>query len=562
MRYLFLFLVLLFMVAACAGEDSSSESEAADDDSSADDDTLDDDSADDDSADDDMADDDTIDDDTSDDDTTDDDTADDDTADDDTADDDTADDDTADDDTVIEPIFNNPHDDRLYVAAGYAVITPNNENHPCVKYLAGTSHNRLATGVHDDLEARMIVLERNGVHVVMASLDLVGVSLPDIQNIHDELAGYGVDPSHVIFSSTHTHEGPDTMGLWGRDYLHSGRCPNYMQFLQETIVGMVVDLAGQMTPVTVEAAATEINDPLSAHPHWQRDSRQPEVFNDHLTAARFIDEQQQTVATLVNWSSHPEVIIWSHEYSADFPRWTRQKLDETYGGTTVYFTGTCGGLLTPLNVEVPERTETGEPVYSGGDPVYISTNNEVKMWSLGYVLAEQAIAALAEAEPFDVSLSVETADVEIPFTNPFLVAAFLLGLVPPYEDLITDRPWQCGYFGCFQQTLQHVQLGDLHFVSLPGEAFAEMSVGREESVYDWGGAWGEHLFPAITGYRQTLPVGHLLMDIGLANNEIGYIVPNTDMHPAEHPDHYEEWYCVSWKAEAIVRETIIDLLSP
>jgi hypothetical protein len=98
-------------------------------------------------------------------------------------------------------------------------------------------------------------------------------------------------------------------------------------------------------------------------------------------------------------------------------------------------------------------------------------------------------------------------------------------------------------------------------VTVPGEGFSESSVGREESSVDWGDPWGVFTYPAMAGYRVALAPGDFLVDIGLANNEIGYIVPETDIHPYGHPDWYEEQYCISQPAEGIIREAIAGMLA-
>jgi len=563
-----LFFSLVGLIVAC-GSSNNSENESepsddddsgglADDDATADDDsTIDDDAqADDDSAesDDDSGGDDDIQDDDS--------GVDDDIADDDSAldDDSAADDDSGDDDSGAEQIFHNPHDGLLYVAAGYAVITPNDQNHPCPKFMGGYTGNRIATGTHDELEARALVMELDGVHIVLVSLDLVGLMIADIDKVLNALEEYGVDRKHVIISCTHTHEGPDTLGLWGPDPFHTGRCPEYVDFLAVTITDLIVQIAGQMVPATVRSAETQINEPGSNHPNLTDDFRYPYVFNDHLTSFIFENDSSQAIATLVNWHSHPEVLIAENVYSSDFPRWCRKKLEEEFGGTCVYFSGTVGGLTSPLGVSMPERTADGVPVLNNGQQVFVYDDNEIKAWSLGYVIGEYVTQALDSAPATGTALAIESTIVNIPFTNPLYILAELMGIIAPYGDFITDQPWICGLYGCVPQPIIHVQLGATQMISLPGEAFPETSVGRPEFTYDWGDPWGEHTYPAIQGYRDWVPEGQLLIEFGLADNEFGYLVPQFDFEPPGHPNYYEEQDCVTHTAETLVREAVIGLL--
>ena len=102
-------------------------------------------------------------------------------------------------------------------------------------------------------------------------------------------------------------------------------------------------------------------------------------------------------------------------------------------------------------------------------------------------------------------------------------------------------------------------------VSFPGEVFPETSVGRPETTFDWGEEagppWTPWTYPAIDGYRAALPDGSILMELGLTNQELGYIVPKSDVLPANHPDNYEEYFNISPRAEALIREGVAGLLA-
>jgi len=453
-------------------------------------------------------------------------------------------------------------DSRLRAASGFRIITPDDVNHPCPKYMAGTSQNRISTGTHNDLEARGLLLSQGKEYLYLVSVDLLGLSLGDVHKAMDILEQYGLNRNRIIISSTHTHEGPDTIGLWGPSFYETGRCPEYIDFLMDEIVDMALELSKTMVPVTPFAAETFINEPEADHPNLMSDSRFPYVYNEHLTSIRFSDDTGRTVATLVNWQSHPECMIGYKEFSSDFPRWIRLKMEQEFGGTSIYISGTVGGLINPLHHNVPERTETGQPVTQGGNQVFISDNNDVKAWSLGYVVAEWAIDSLVGAPPAGYSLSVNTTQVQFPIISPMLIGAILAGLVEGIDDeyIVRDNPGYCGFFGCFVQTIHHIKLGDLHMISLPGEALPELAVGRQEHEKDWGQSWGIHTYPPITGYRELIPDGDLVIDIGLANNEMGYILPADDFERIDHPNHYEEIYFFSFRTEQILRDAIASLI--
>lgn len=553
-------IALLILAAACGYGDDGSDSGESPAGVVADDDAPDDDAGDDDSADDDTASDDDAasDDDTwpplPDDDADDD--ADDDSSDDD-ADDDSSDDDTGDDDTW-DDLPMPPDDGRLYVAAGRAIISPTLENHPNPWYVGGSSI-RIATGIHDDLTASALVFAKGSEHAVLVSVDLVGFPSPRTQVVKDALAVRGLAPDHIFISATHTHEGPDTLGIWGPNALTSGRDETYSQFLTDTITQLVIDTWDDLVPVSVQAGRATINEPGSNYPGLIRDSRRPELPYPDVAAARFVADDESTVATLVNWHNHPEVTMSAMEFSADFPQWTRQRMETLFGGTSVYLSGAVGGLGTPLDVQVPAYDEAGTRLTDGdGAPLWLKSQSWQKSWSLGYALADWAALALdGESVQTNPTLDVAATTIRIPVRNPLHMVAFLAGLVDRPTNLDRDHFWECGIVGCIPEVIGRIRVGPVTIVTAPGETFPETLTGRDESSFDYGPDWGVFTFEAMTGYEEHLD-DTVPMHAGLCNDELGYIVPFADMHQLDHPDFYEESYCVGWEVEGIYRDAVVN----
>ena len=94
-------------------------------------------------------------------------------------------------------------------------------------WMAGFGNGRPATGVRgegvglvgegDGLWARAIVLRQGNTTVAIVAMDLVGWFNGDVLAARELLAEQGLDVDHLIVHSTHTHEGPDSMGMWGAD---------------------------------------------------------------------------------------------------------------------------------------------------------------------------------------------------------------------------------------------------------------------------------------------------------------------------------------------------------
>src|SRR5207302_8327356 len=110
---------------------------------------------------------------------------------------------------------------RYWVGAAKADITPSSlANFYLGGYGIGPSH--LATGVLRHIYVRAIAIrDRHGSQAVVAALDLQGHSVAYQQGPYGfaDIAGdiqhqLGIPASHVILQSTHTHNGPDDLGVW------------------------------------------------------------------------------------------------------------------------------------------------------------------------------------------------------------------------------------------------------------------------------------------------------------------------------------------------------------
>src|SRR5712692_139138 len=136
--------------------------------------------------------------------------------------------------------------DGRSLEAGFAEadITPKLGDKPV--YLAGFGQNRRATGVHDPLMARAVVFKHGDRQLAMVSIDVVGFFHENVEQVRKQLPGF----DYVLVSSTHNHEGPDTLGLWGPSPFVSGIDPAYMKSVEEQIVKAVRDADGGAKPVT------------------------------------------------------------------------------------------------------------------------------------------------------------------------------------------------------------------------------------------------------------------------------------------------------------------------
>ncbi|NUM52245.1 MAG: hypothetical protein HUU46_01250 [Candidatus Hydrogenedentes bacterium] len=382
-------------------------------------------------------------------------------------------------------------------------------------WMAGFSSNRPAKGVNDPLWARAIAFRNNGVTVAMVTIDSIGI-------LHEKFIAVrkAIDPSlkidHVMFSTSHNHESPDTMGIWSNMdgvkaiVLKENFDHAYMAKVQQACKEAVEEAVRGLQPADMTIAESEI-EPEG----FVDDSRQPLVYDLKVCCAWFTKHgTEETIATMVSWGNHVETLGSNNSLlTSDFPHYLREGLEkgvgdpngvEGFGGTALYFQGMVGGLMTQLHTTVPHRD---------GQQEFREASFE-KAQALGENVAIVAAKALrgenvVKVENPRVSVAAQTIFAPISGMYGYAIA---LGLIHP--------GW---YWGKAKTEVNAFRIGELEILTIPGELYPEIAEGGIESPdgADFPGPPIE-----VPPLRHEMR-GKVNMIVGLANDEIGYIIPRT-----------------------------------
>ncbi|MBM4426219.1 MAG: hypothetical protein FJ031_03165, partial [Chloroflexi bacterium] len=170
---------------------------------------------------------------------------------------------------------------------GYAqqVITPS-LNNPV--FLAGFGNDRRAEAIHDDLYARALAIQTEQTTLVLVALDLIGFFRPDVYEVIEKVNRPDVQ---IIIASTHTHHGPDTMGLWGPDQKTRGVDEVWMSATKQKIVDLIHASLSALKPASVKWASVHI-------PGLVKNARNPEILDDELTLLQFTTTDGRPLTTL------------------------------------------------------------------------------------------------------------------------------------------------------------------------------------------------------------------------------------------------------------------------
>ncbi|HEX4590479.1 MAG TPA: hypothetical protein VH120_11150, partial [Gemmataceae bacterium] len=301
----------------------------------------------------------------------------------------------------------------LFAGFGEADITPKLDGKPV--YLAGFGVNRKATAVLDPLAVRAVVLRHDGKTIAVACADVVGLFLPSVERVRKQLNGL----DYVLVSSTHNHHGADTMGLWGPTPFTSGIDPDYLRRVESAIVQTIRDAEKSLRPVTAHIGC------VSA-PELLHDSRPPIVKHDQLVAIELRDPANDRPAGIViQWNCHPETLDSKNtRISSDFVGAAVKELKARHDCPVVYLTGTVGGLMTSMHVDIAD--ERGRRLPEGGAE---------KMQAYGRRLAAKVNEALGNAKPVRLTpFVVRSRSIALPVDNRRFALAKQLGVL--------DRPME------------------------------------------------------------------------------------------------------------------------
>jgi len=139
---------------------------------------------------------------------------------------------------------------------GYAqqIITPSLDR---PVFLAGFGQNRRAQTVHDDLYARALALQSGADTLVLCALDLIGFFRQDILEVVRDVNRQGAG-LQVIIASTHTHHGPDTLGLWGPDLRTCGVDPGYLADVKLKTTTVILSAVQNMQPAHAKFTSLQV----------------------------------------------------------------------------------------------------------------------------------------------------------------------------------------------------------------------------------------------------------------------------------------------------------------
>lgn len=352
---------------------------------------------------------------------------------------------------------------ELAVGAAAADITPTD-----LPYLGGFGINRVATAVHAPLMARALVIRAGARRIAIVGVDSLGLQRHDADWIKGGIVGFAL--GDVFLCSSHTHAGPDPIGLWGYYGFVSGRDPAYLQRVRVGVAAAVAAAEANCRPARLERGLARLpGTGLVRNPNRQG------VFDRDLHVLHAIASADGApLGTIVHLACHPEVLSRRETLlSPDFVGTLCDEWKARGHGQAVFVNGALGAMVSP---GVKERGVAGTE-------------------AMGRALCDLAEQALAAAAPLPVDeLEVRRRDLFLPMHSLGLVFGRQTGVIP--------RPTHAGFL---RTSVGYLRLGALEIACVPGE----MEPGLAERIR-----------------RETRRPR--LWVFGLVDDELGYLISARD----------------------------------
>ncbi len=367
--------------------------------------------------------------------------------------------------------------EQLQVGVGLRLITPN----PLLPISGGMGPTAPATEKRGELSARAIVLRKGPTTVAFVALDLLG--FPSVLCDRVRVQTPRIPSANILIGSTHTHSAPDCYAFPDGSGGHTGDL-KYIDLVCKNAAEAINEAIENLRPAQLKIGTDEAKGQI-AYNYYA-----PDLYDRRMSVIQAIAIDGKTIATLVNYAIHPEVLgSRLGIVSPDLIGPLRDRLESESGGLAIFMNGAQGGMVTAdnRNLDKPKDALRG----------YWHDN---RTWEeclrIGNTMADEAIR-IVRAAPVqqDPKLQSVFADVTFPVDNETLwmvIKGSPLKYPHNADRTITTR-------------INLVNLGNAQILTIPGEALPNIGFYLKRKMR------GEH---------------NLLF--GLTNDAFGYILTKVD----------------------------------
>jgi len=366
---------------------------------------------------------------------------------------------------------------QFKVGAASRVITPD----PLLPVSGGMGPTRPATKKLGELTVRAVVVEQNATKVAIVSVDALGFPSVLVQRVAKSVKDIPLE--NIVVGATHTHSGPDFYAFPDGKGGHTGDL-KYIDRVCGLMADAINEAAANTQASSVRVATGKVEGQV-AYNYYAI-----ELYDTRAGVIQFANAQGKTIATLVNYAIHPEVL--GNEVGALSPDLIGpfcDRIESKVGGMAIFMNSAQGGMITADNRDL---SKVADPLAGR----WIDKREWSECIRIGEKLADEALRIISSAEPMaDAPLQCEHRMVEFPVDSDALWG------VVQYSPLNYSRNEN----RTISSRINLMQIGPARIATIPGEAL-----------------------PNIGFYLKRKMSGEHNMLFGLTNDAFGYILTEVD----------------------------------
>ena len=357
--------------------------------------------------------------------------------------------------------------------------------------MAGYYHDRGAEKIHDDLYAKALVIDNDGLKVAIVSCDLIKVTagiVSEVRNLVEK--SIGINPDYIMIGATHSHTGPVILDIKNKDKMRrkSSRIHDkYISKLPGLIAESIIKANSALMPANISIGLGH-EESISFNRRfymtdgtvgWNPGKMNPKIIKPAgpIDPDVFVLYAETTdgnpISTYVNFALHLDN-VGGAEISADLPYTLSNILGKIKGEEMItLFSQGCSGNINHINVKSPEKQKG-------------HSNAQL----LGTVLSGEVIKLYPRLQIIDLdNISVKREIVKLPLPEISsdeipearkIAATYGTSDPAPFMELVKSAKILDVYERNGKPVDAEVQvfaLGDkCAIVSLPGEIFTELGM--------------------------------------------------------------------------------------
>lgn len=345
--------------------------------------------------------------------------------------------------------------------------------------LSGYDDFRPSKGIHDNLFARILIIDNSEELLCFIQMDTLCVDDYFIQELHDKIKHLGIKRENLIVGATHTHSGPKGVSdningiLNGLEEIFGEYNKNLVEdYINKLIEGIRVALDNREN-CEIQIGTSNVYDVCSE----RHNIKLP--WDTELFTIEFLLNSGKKVL-MYNFSCHPTIMNQENLYiTADLPSGVLNNLGNSYDMIT-FTNGSAGDISTRFTRKESSFDEVdrlgknlSDAIKSSlSNPIYKGTINNIQVKNYNLDLEIKDLDSVEEAQKilYKLEKKLEEAKKKAISYNDLRV------IESQYEGACTNLKFakNIGKMDKLNVEINIIKINNWNFITIPGELFSSL----------------------------------------------------------------------------------------